>query len=134
MVVDLGWVLEVEEDCYRMGVMIGVGIGGLFGIEEFLVILYEWGFWWISFFFIFGRLINLVLGYVLIEFGFIGLNYVVVIVCFFGVYVIGDVVWMIMFDDVDVMVVGGVEVVICLIGIVGFVVCKVFFMGFNDDF
>lgn len=84
-------------------------------------------------FFIFGVLINLILGQVLIKYGFKGLNYLVVIVCLMGVYVIGDVVCLIKYGLVDVMVVGGVEVVICKIGIVGFNVCKVLLIKCVDD-
>lgn len=70
----------------------------------------------------------------MIWFGFKGLNYVVVMVCLMGVYVIGDVVWLIMLGDVDVMVVGGIESLICEIGVVGFNVCKVLLIKCDNDY
>lgn len=133
VVIDVGWMFEDEESCLCIGVMIGLGIGGLNFIVEIVVMIKECGLWCVFLFFISGVLINLIFGQVLICFGFKGLNYLVVMVCFMGVYVIGDVLCLIKNGDVDVMIVGGVEVVICEIGIVGFNVCKVLFIKCVDD-
>ncbi len=130
---DAGWQPEGEEDRARTGVMIGAGIGGLPGIEESSVTLHEKGPRRISPFFIPGRLINLVSGYVSIEFGFTGPNHAVVTACSSGAHAIGDAARMIMLDDADVMVAGGAEAAICPIGIAGFSACKALSTGFNDE-
>lgn len=51
-----------------------------------------------------------------------------------GVYFIGDVFRFIVFGDVDVMVVGGVELCIYLLIFVGFGRLKLLFWVFNDNF
>ena len=132
-VADSGWTPAGDEDRHRTGVMIGAGIGGLPGIEESSVTLHERGPRRISPFFIPGRLINLVSGYVSIEFGFTGPNHAVVTACSSGAHAIGDAARMIMLDDADVMVAGGAEAAICPIGIAGFAACKALSTGFNDD-
>ncbi len=132
-VVDSGWAPTNEEHRHRTGVMIGAGIGGLPGIEQSSVTLHEKGPRRISPFFIPGRLINLVSGYVSIEFGFTGPNHAVVTACSSGAHAIGDAARMIMLDDADVMVAGGAEAAICPIGIAGFAACKALSTGFNDE-
>lgn len=74
----------------------------------------------------------MILGFLFIMEGLKGFNINVVIVCIIGVYNIGIVVCIIVYGDVDVMLVGGVEVFIIFFGIVGFVVVRVFFVC-NDD-
>ena len=83
-------------------------------------------------FFIPGRLINLVSGYVSIEHGFKGPNHAVVTACATGAHAIGDAARLIALDDADVMVAGGAEAAICRIGIAGFNACRALSTGFND--
>src|ERR1700733_12819221 len=71
-VVDSGWQARTDEDKYRTGVLIGSGIGGLDGIEQASILVHEKGPRRLSPFFIPGRLINLVAGYVSIEHGYKG--------------------------------------------------------------
>lgn len=128
-----GWVAETEEKRCRTGVLVGSGIGGLPGIEEASVTLHEKGPRRVSPFFIPGRLINLVAGYISIEFGFKGPNHAVVTACSTGAHAIGDAARLIMLDDADVMIAGGAEAAVCPIGIAGFAACKALSTGFNDD-
>ncbi len=128
-----GWVVETEEERCRTGVLVGSGIGGLPGIEEASVTLHEKGPRRVSPFFIPGRLINLVAGYISIEFGFKGPNHAVVTACSTGAHAIGDAARLIMLDDADVMIAGGAEAAVCPIGIAGFAACKALSTGFNDD-
>jgi 3-oxoacyl-[acyl-carrier-protein] synthase II len=130
---DSGWEAKSEEDQQRSGVLIGSGIGGLTGIEEGAVLIHEKGPRRLSPFFIPGRLINLVSGYVSIEHGFKGPNHAVVTACATGAHAIGDAARLIALDDADVMVAGGTESAICRLGIAGFNACRALSTGFNDN-
>ncbi|HUE62943.1 MAG TPA: beta-ketoacyl-ACP synthase II [Rhizomicrobium sp.] len=132
-VTDSGWEPKTEEDRHRTGVLIGSGIGGLGGIEDASILLYEKGPRRISPFFIPGRLINLVSGYVSIAHQFKGPNHAVVTACATGAHAIGDAARLIALDDADVMVAGGTEAAICRIGIAGFNACRALATAFNDN-
>ena len=129
---DAGWEAKTDEDKNRTGVLIGSGIGGLTGIEEASILVHERGPRRLSPFFIPGRLINLVSGYVSIEHGFKGPNHSVVTACATGAHAIGDAARLIAFDDADVMIAGGAESAVCRIGIAGFNACRALSTGFND--
>ena len=127
-----GWEADTEDKRCRTGVLTGAGIGGLPGIEEASITLFEKGPRKISPFFIPGRLINLISGHISIEFGYKGPNHAVVTACSTGAHAIGDAARMIMWDDADVMIAGGAEGSICPIGVAGFAACKALSTGFND--
>ncbi|HSS13206.1 MAG TPA: beta-ketoacyl-ACP synthase II [Rhizomicrobium sp.] len=129
---DSGWEAKSEEDQHRTGVLIGSGIGGLTGIEDASILVHEKGPRRLSPFFIPGRLINLVSGYVSIEHDFKGPNHSVVTACATGAHAIGDAARLIAFDDADVMVAGGAESAVCRLGIAGFNACRALSTGFND--
>ena len=131
-VADSGWVAKTDEDKYRTGVLIGSGIGGLDGIEQASILVHEKGPRRLSPFFIPGRLINLVSGYVSIEHGFKGPNHAVVTACATGAHAIGDAARLIALDDADVMVAGGAESAVCRIGIAGFNACRALSTAYND--
>ena len=131
-VADSGWMPATEEERHRTGVLIGSGIGGLTGIEEASILVHEKGPRRLSPFFIPGRLINLVSGYVSIEHGYKGPNHSVVTACATGAHAIGDAARLIAFDDADVMVAGGAESAVCRIGIAGFNACRALSTAYND--
>ncbi|HWF65646.1 MAG TPA: beta-ketoacyl-ACP synthase II [Rhizomicrobium sp.] len=131
-VMDSGWMPKTEEERCRTGVLIGAGIGGLEGIEAGSILVHEKGPRRLSPFFIPGRLINLVSGYVSIEHGYKGPNHAVVTACATGAHAIGDAARMIALDDADLMLAGGAEAAICRIGIAGFNACRALSTGFND--
>jgi 3-oxoacyl-[acyl-carrier-protein] synthase II len=130
---DSGWVPATEEERVRTGVLIGSGIGGLDGIAQAALLIEEKGPRKLSPFFIPGRLINLVSGYVSIEHGFKGPNHAVVTACATGAHAIGDAARLIAYDDADVMVAGGTESAICRVGIAGFNACRALSTKWNDD-
>lgn len=114
----------MEENVSCIGVVIGFGIGGFGLIEENYSLLVKGGLCKISLFFVLLMIVNMVVGYLIIMYGLCGLSIFIVIVCILGVYNIGYVVCIIVYGDVDVMVVGGVEKVSMLLGVGGFgVVC-----------
>ncbi len=131
-VLDSGWVPQSDEDRCRTGVMTGSGIGGLPGIEEGSLLIETKGPRRLSPFFIPGRLINLISGYISIEHGYKGPNSAVVTACATGAHAIGDAARMIALDDADVMVAGGAENAICRIGIAGFNACRALSTAYND--
>ncbi|RYE11484.1 MAG: beta-ketoacyl-[acyl-carrier-protein] synthase II [Hyphomicrobiales bacterium] len=123
---------KTKEDAERTGVLIGSGIGGLGGIYETSVILYEKGPRRVSPFFIPGRLINLASGYVSIRFGLKGPNHSVVTACSTGAHAIGDSWRLIAMGDADVMVAGGAEGCVNRIALAGFAACRALSTNFND--
>lgn len=131
-VTDSGYVPADEDERCRAGVLIGSGIGGLPGIEEASILLHEKGPRKISPFFIPGRLINLVSGYVSIRFGYKGPNHAVVTACATGAHAIGDAARLIALDDADAMLAGGAEAAISRLGMAGFAACRALSTSFNE--
>ena len=130
---DAGLTDMPEADRLRAGTLIGSGIGGLPGIAEEAIVLFERGPRRVSPHFVHGRLINLVSGQVSIKYGLMGPNHAVVTACSTGAHAIGDAARLIALDDADVMVAGGTEATICPIGIAGFAQARALSTGFNDE-
>ena len=129
---DANWHPEKDEDCFRTGVLIGSGIGGLQGIEQTSLLLAERGPRRVSPFFIPGRLINLASGHVSIKHQLKGPNHSVVTACSTGAHAIGDAARLIMLGDADVMVAGGAESPVCRISLAGFAACRALSTDYND--
>ncbi|MFD0915691.1 beta-ketoacyl-ACP synthase II [Pseudahrensia aquimaris] len=130
---DAGWHPKTDDEKERTGTMIGSGIGGLQGIEETSLLLRDRGPRRISPFFIPGRLINLVSGYVSIMHGLKGPNHAVVTACSTGAHAIGDAGRMVALGDADVMVAGGAESPVCRLSLAGFAACKALSTSYNDE-
>ena len=116
----------------RVGVNIGSGIGGLPSIETTAKAVFESGVRKINPFFIPGSLINLISGHITILKGYRGHNYGIVSACASGTHAIGDSARLIKYGDVDVMVAGGAESAICMLGVGGFAAMKALSTR-NDD-
>ena len=129
---DSGAEPKTEAEQERTGTLIGSGIGGIGGIYETSVTLFEKGPRRISPFFIPGRLINLASGYVSIRFGLKGPNHSVVTACSTGAHAIGDAARLIALGDADVMVAGGAESPVNRISVAGFSAMRALSTGFND--
>lgn len=130
---DANWHPESHEDQCATGVVIGSGVGGIEGIGDGEVTLREKGPRRISPFFVTGRLINLISGYVSIEHGLKGPNHCVVTACSTGAHAIGDASRMVALGDADVMVAGGAESGVCRLGLAGFSACRALSTNFNDN-
>jgi len=130
---DANWHPETYEERCATGVVIGSGVGGLEGIGAGETTVREKGPRRLSPFFIPGRLINLVSGYVSIEHGLKGPNHSVVTACSTGAHAIGDASRMVALGDADVMVAGGAESSVCRLGLAGFVACRALSTNFNDN-
>ena len=129
---DAGWAPKTYEEQTTSGVLIGSGIGGIGGIYDASLILAEKGPRRISPFFIPGRLVNLVSGYVSIMHGLKGPNHAVVTACSTGAHAIGDAGRLIALGDAEVMVAGGAESPVTRLSLAGFSACKALSTGYND--
>jgi 3-oxoacyl-[acyl-carrier-protein] synthase II len=127
-----GWRPDSEDDRCATGVMIGSGIGGLGTIYEASVLVHEGRARRLSPFFIPSALINLASGHVSIKYGFKGPNHSAVTACATGVHAIGDAARLIALGDADVMVAGGAEAAVNVLGIAGFCASRALSTGFND--
>lgn len=132
-IADAGVEPKTEEEKYRIGTLIGSGIGGIGGIYDAAVTLHERGPRRISPFFIPGRIINMASGNVSIRFGLKGPNHSVVTACSTGAHAIGDAARLIALGDADVMVAGGAESPVNRLSIAGFAACRALSTGFNDQ-
>jgi 3-oxoacyl-[acyl-carrier-protein] synthase II len=130
---DANWKPSTPDEQTETGVLIGSGIGGIGGIYDASITLYEKGPRRVSPFFIPGRLINLASGYVSIEHGLKGPNHAVVTACSTGAHAIGDAARLIALGDAEVMVAGGTESPINRLSIAGFAACRALSTAFNDD-
>jgi 3-oxoacyl-[acyl-carrier-protein] synthase II len=131
-IADAGVEPKTQDEAERTGVLIGSGIGGVGGIYEASITLFEKGPRRISPFFIPGRIINMASGYVSIRFGLKGPNHSVVTACSTGAHAIGDSWRIIAMGDADVMVAGGAESPVNRISMAGFAACRALSTGFND--
>ncbi|TGD92882.1 beta-ketoacyl-ACP synthase II [Methylobacterium nonmethylotrophicum] len=129
---DAGWHPTSHEDQCATGVLIGSGIGGIGGIYDASVTLFEKGPRRISPFFIPGRIINLASGQVSIAHGLKGPNHAVVTACSTGAHAIGDAARLVALGDADVMLAGGAESPINRLSLAGFAACRALSTGFND--
>lgn len=119
---DAGWDVEKasEEEKCRFGVMMGSGIGGLQVIYDNSISFNENGIKKISPFFIPSCLINLVSGNLSIKHGLKGPNHACVTACSTGTHAIGDAARMIAMGDADMMLAGGAESAVNVLGLAGF--------------
>jgi 3-oxoacyl-[acyl-carrier-protein] synthase II len=116
----------------RIGVNIGSGIGGLPMIEETHTELMNRGPRRISPFFVPASIINMISGHVSIRYGFQGPNIAVVTACTTGLHAIGLSGRMIESGDADVMIAGGAESCVSMLGIGGFAAARALSTR-NDD-
>ncbi len=124
MAVEESGIEITEENAERVGVMIGVGLGGLPAIEKYHDIYKERGPRKISPFFIPMVISNLASGQVSILYGAKGPNTCVVTACATGTHAIGDAGRLIQYGDADIMIAGGTESTITPLSVGGFSAAK----------
>ena len=113
--------LDMEkEDPYRVGVIIGSGIGGMNSLENEHTKLMEKGPSRVSPMFVPMMISNMAAGNVAIALGLKGKCTNVVTACATGSHCIGDAFRAIQYGDADVMLAGGAESAICPLGVAGF--------------
>lgn len=123
---------EHPENAERIGVCIGSGIGGLPMIEETKDAVAVGGARKISPFFVPGSIINMISGVLSINYGFKGPCFATVSACATGNHSIGEAQRLIEYGDADIMVAGGAESTVSLLGMGGFCSAKALSVR-NDD-
>jgi 3-oxoacyl-[acyl-carrier-protein] synthase II len=109
-----------KEDGERVGCIIGAGLGGLGTIEEEHALFLQKGIRKIGPFFIPSLIVNLAGGQISIRYGMKGPNFAPVSACATGNHSIGDAMMYIERGMADVMVTGGCEATITVLGMGGF--------------
>jgi 3-oxoacyl-[acyl-carrier-protein] synthase II len=117
--------LEItEQNCRRIGVAVGSGIGGIAGIENSYAAYLQGGPRKISPFFVPANIVNMVAGDLSIKYGLKGPNYSIVSACSTGTHNIGEAALMIRHGMVDAMLAGGAEMATTPVGLGGFAAAK----------
>jgi len=109
-----------KEDCTRIGVILGSGIGGLRTIEDEHTELITKGPGRVSPFMIPMQIANIAAGEIAMLYGFNGPNYAIASACASANHAIGDALRMLRYGDADVIIAGGAEAAITPIGLAGF--------------
>ena len=109
-----------KEDCYRIGVCIGSGIGSLQAVEKECKKLEERGPSRVAPLLVPMMISNMAAGNVAINFGLKGKNINVVTACATGTHSIGEAFRSISYGEADVMLAGGTEASITTIAVAGF--------------
>jgi 3-oxoacyl-[acyl-carrier-protein] synthase II len=110
----------IPENCERIGVIVGTGLGGLPSLEKYHQILLEKGPSRVSPFFIPMLIANMASGQIAIQFGVKGINSCLVTACATGAHCIGDAFRAILYGDAEAVIAGGTEANISPLTIAGF--------------
>ena len=111
-------------DKTRVGVIVSSGAGGLKTVENNSRTMFEKGPTKASPFTIPMMITDISAGYISMKYGYKGVNKAVVSACATGTHSIGDAFRTIQYNDADVMIAGGCEATICLIGLGGFTAAR----------
>ena len=117
---DSGLDLAKAEDPFRVGVIVGSGIGGLAEFEAQHKRLMERGAMKVSPYMVPKLMINAAAGQISIFFGVKGPNAGVANACASASNAIGQAFWVIQNDEADVMITGGAEAALTPMGLAGF--------------
>ncbi|MEA2069123.1 MAG: beta-ketoacyl-ACP synthase II [Verrucomicrobiota bacterium] len=107
-------------DLERVGVIASSGIGGMQYMQDQCFRAYKGGPRRVSPQLIPQMIVNILSGYVSIKYGFKGPNFSVTSACASGTHSIGEAMRMIQYGDADVMIAGGSEASVAMLGIAGF--------------
>ncbi len=117
----------------RCGVIVGVGMGGLATLEEAYHHFQALEIRRVSPFFIPRLIPNMAAGQIALRFGARGPSYATTSACASGAHAIGDAVDLIRDGRQDLMLAGGAEAPVCLLGVGGFTAMRALATGFNDE-
>ena len=117
----------------RTGVIVGVGMGGISTVEEIYQNLTAHNFRRISPFLIPRIIPNMASGHIALRFGARGPNYATTSACASGAHAIGEALVLIRDGRQDVMLAGGAEAPICLLGVGGFSAMRALSTAFNEE-
>jgi 3-oxoacyl-[acyl-carrier-protein] synthase II len=122
-VADAGFSIDAG-DAERVGVVVGVGIGGIATLEEGEQSFLESGARRLSPFMVPRLIANMAPGQIAIRFGAKGVNYAVASACASGGHAIGEASRLIRFGYQDSMLAGGAEAAVTPLSIAGFAVMR----------
>ena len=113
-----------KEDPYRIGVLVGSGIGSLRIIEEQHKVIIEKGPSRVTPFLIPMLIVNMAAGHISIMLSVKGPNLCTTTACASGAHAIGEAMRIIQYGDADIMIAGGTESCVTTLGIAGFCALK----------
>jgi 3-oxoacyl-[acyl-carrier-protein] synthase II len=108
----------------RVGVIVGVGMGGIATIEESHRLFLEFGLKKVSPFFIPRLIANMAPGHIAMRFGAKGVNYTTTSACASGGHAVGEAFRLVRYGHQDVMLAGGAEAPVTPLGVGGFAVMR----------
>jgi 3-oxoacyl-[acyl-carrier-protein] synthase II len=117
----------------RAGVIVGVGIGGLESLEGAYDHFAARDVRRVSPFFVPKLIPNMASGHIAMRYGARGPNYATTSACASGAHAISDAVLHIRDGRQDVMLAGGTEAPVCLLGVGGFIAMRALAAGYNED-
>jgi 3-oxoacyl-[acyl-carrier-protein] synthase II len=113
--------LKIDESmAERVGVIMGVGMGGIASLEEGHQLFLQGGVRKLSPFMLPRLIANMAPGHIAIRFGAKGVNYVVTSACASGGHAIGEACRLIRFGFQDAMLTGGAEAAVTPLSVAGF--------------
>ncbi len=124
MAMDVSGLKVTPENQDRVGVIIGVGMGGLLSIEKFHQLFLESRLRKVSPFFIAKVIGNLASGQVAISYGAMGVNYAPASACASGATAIGEAFRSVRHGYQDAVIAGGAEAALCGLGVGGFIAMR----------
>jgi 3-oxoacyl-[acyl-carrier-protein] synthase II len=116
----------------RLGVLVGVGMGGLATIEKYHTSFLESGMKKITPFLIPRLIANMAAGQIALRFGAKGINFTPTSACASGGHAVGEAYRLIRLGFQDVIFAGGAEAVVCPMGIAGFAAMRALSLR-NED-
>src|SRR5262245_1496564 len=120
-------------DPARTGVIIGVGMGGIRTLEESYEAFSRKEFRRVSPFFIPRIIPNMAAGQVALRFGAQGPNFATTSACASGAHALGEALRLVRHGVQDVMIAGGTEAPVTMLGVGGFAAMRALASSWNDD-
>jgi 3-oxoacyl-[acyl-carrier-protein] synthase II len=120
-------------DPARTGVIIGVGMGGIRTLEESYEAFARKEFRRVSPFFIPRIIPNMAAGQVALRFGAQGPNFATTSACASGAHALGEALRLVRHGVQDVMIAGGAEAPVTMLGVGGFAAMRALASSWNDD-
>jgi 3-oxoacyl-[acyl-carrier-protein] synthase II len=117
----------------RVGVIVGVGIGGISSVEEAYLNVQTHGARRVSPFLIPRIIPNMASGQIAMRVGARGPNYATTSACASGAHAVGEALVLIRDGRQDVMLAGGAEAPVCLLAVGGFSSMRALATNFNDE-
>lgn len=126
--------IEVSKlDPWRVGVILGTGIGGIISFEEVVIVNTTKGPDKVSPFSLPKTIPDMVAGLIAMRYGLKGTNFVTSSACASASHAMADALWAIKRGEADLVLTGGTENVICPVGWANFCASRAMSTGFNDD-